>query len=119
MTLFTYRDLWALDINEPPSFISPRSIVAANVDNNPEDESVLIVGSLSGFLRIIGAVHGTEAGNDDYAEITEQAAILAEFHLSAPILQVEAERFVGYFLKNYLHTYMSILRVVDAIIFSF
>lgn len=95
MTLFTYRDLWSLDINEPPNFISSRATVAANVDNNPDDESVLIVGSLSGFLRIIGAIHGTESGDDDYAEITDQAAILAEFHLSAPILQVEAERFVG------------------------
>ena len=97
MTLFTYRDLWSLDINEPPSFISPRAVVAANVDNNPDDESVLIVGSLSGYLRIIGAVHGVESGgtDDDYAEITDQAAILAEFQLTAPILQVEAERFVG------------------------
>lgn len=105
MTLFTYRDLWSLDINEPPNFISPRSVVVANVDNDTEEESVLIVGSLSGFLRIIGAVRGTDSGEDDYAEITEQAAILAEFHLNAPILQVEAERFVGYTINSLFHSY--------------
>lgn len=95
MTLFTYRDLWSLDINEPSNFISPRAIVVANVDNNPDDESILVVGSLTGFLRIIGAVHETDNGEDDYAEITEKVAVLAEFHLTSPILQVEAERFVG------------------------
>lgn len=93
MSLFTLTDIWSYNCDENnPHVFSHKSIVIGNIDNEEEsdDDEKIVLASYSGLLRIIGT---TLSGEDDNSQL--KGTLLAELHLGAPILQIEAGYFLG------------------------
>ncbi|EKX44568.1 hypothetical protein GUITHDRAFT_109345 [Guillardia theta CCMP2712] len=82
MSLFRAREWWSARSEGEGEEVSG-SLLIANVDNSPEEEDKLVVGGLSGVLRIY-----RPAGRG-----YKPADLMLEAQLGAPILQVEAGRF--------------------------
>jgi hypothetical protein len=66
----------------------------ANIDNDSENGSKVVLGSYTGLLRIIGTPSSVFV--DQGAGEHKNAVILAELNLGFPILQVEANIFIRY-----------------------
>ena len=97
MSLFTVRDFWSVDSGESHHTLTCNSIAVANVDNEPGEIAKVIVGSFTGFLRIFGPPTAEIAQIEDSAlfpSIPQSGNLLAETQLGAPILQVEAGKFI-------------------------
>ncbi|KAI1293790.1 Protein PTHB1 [Halotydeus destructor] len=86
MSLFNTRELWSTHLNDEEGF-SDQAMVIANVDNSPDDRKKIIIGSLSGLLRIF-SVNSSESGyqaND----------LLLETELKYPILQLTTGQYLS------------------------
>eukprot|EP00960_Hanusia_phi_P040174 754286-Hanusia_phi.AAC.3 len=82
MSLFRAREWWSARSETEGEEVSS-SLLIANIDSSPEEDDKIVVGGLSGVLRIYRAAgKGYKPGD-----------LMLEVQLGAPILQVEAGRF--------------------------
>jgi len=99
MSLFTLRDVWSFPPSEPGTgSFSYKSLSIANIDNCPDGEEKLIMGSDGGVLRILGpplSASPTPAEPNSSNSAEGRGSLLAEFHLGGPILQVSVGTFLG------------------------
>lgn len=96
MSLFTFKELWAVDCNEGFDSFSSKSLDFGNLDNDSSGKIKFVLGSFSGVLRIIGSPNTSPSDKDveSSQDISNRVVILAELNLGSPILQVEADVFV-------------------------
>ncbi|KAG8572476.1 hypothetical protein GDO81_012054 [Engystomops pustulosus] len=88
MSLFKARDWWSTTLGENEEY-DQGCLSVADVDNSGSGQDKIIVGSYSGFLRIISP-HPAKAGDGVQAE-----DLLLEVQLRDPVLQVEVGKFVS------------------------
>ena len=109
MSLFTLHDVWSYDCHESnPHTFCHKSVVIGNVDNEEAIDGgggstgatsleKVVLANYSGLLRVIasgGSNAQTEADGDPHG-LQSKGTLLAELHLGAPILQIEAGYFLG------------------------
>ncbi|XP_035705356.1 protein PTHB1-like isoform X2 [Folsomia candida] len=88
MSLFTFKELWAVECGDGHNEFTSGSLVWSNFDNSPDGSVKFALGSLTGILRIIG--------HTSYEDIHDTTvSILAEVNLGYPILQIESDVFIG------------------------
>jgi hypothetical protein len=89
MSLFQFKELWSVQCSEEHNnAFTSGSIVFANFDNSTDESIKFAVGSLTGVLCIIG--------HRSYEDVNDTVAcVLAEVNLGYPILQIEADVFIG------------------------
>ncbi|CAG7831161.1 unnamed protein product [Allacma fusca] len=98
MSLFTIKELWSLDCNEASLSFTTNSVAVANIDNESEEIAKVVVGSFTGFLRIIGPPAGMEEASDNRFTFPAEPLVgnmLAESQLGSPVLQVDTGKFVS------------------------
>ena len=81
-SLFKTRDLWRVTF-DPSEEFDVRSMVLANVDNDPSGEEKIVVGSFQGILRVLLPKQKGYKADD----------LLLELNVGVPILQVACGRF--------------------------
>lgn len=82
MSLFKVREWWRGAAGSSEDEFDRGSLVVGNVDNNPDREDKIVVGSLSGMLRVYKPTGVGERVED----------LLYEEDLGAPVLQLEVGR---------------------------
>uniref|UniRef100_A0A8C5M9H8 Bardet-Biedl syndrome 9 n=1 Tax=Leptobrachium leishanense TaxID=445787 RepID=A0A8C5M9H8_9ANUR len=88
MSLFKARDWWSTTLGENEEF-DQGCLCVADVDNSGTGHDKIIVGSYSGFLRIVSP-HPPKASEGGQVE-----DLLLEVQLRDPVLQVEVGKFVS------------------------
>uniref|UniRef100_F6UU75 Bardet-Biedl syndrome 9 n=1 Tax=Xenopus tropicalis TaxID=8364 RepID=F6UU75_XENTR len=88
MSLFKARDWWSASLGKNEEF-DQGCLCVSDVDNSGTGQDKIIVGSLSGYLRIFSP-HPLKAGDGMQAE-----DLLLEVQLRDPVLQVEVGKFVS------------------------